>query len=289
MTRSEEQDGIRVPAHEPLLILEGGPAGPLGRAAARPAPYTQLGRAVPQVSNLLYRRFPNRQAVQGSNAPACGAASGFGNPRYGRLGSLRYEKNASSPPLYLKTIDACKVQGKTPLLDEATCRLGQKRGLVRALQKRLLRDAVSGPGSPQRRFTGAMRAKFSGRSSHEPPLFTRFMAPMCIQFWRSKRPVNLDQVQGFKARNFGWANSHPGLLPRGGERFGRLWCLRQFQWWSAQRFIGRENHRQPHRMTTIPVVERREGNDKCGKRQFAATSAGGPVLQKGNDSSDRMG
>jgi hypothetical protein len=53
------------------------------------------------------------------------------------------------------------------------------------------------------------------RPLHEPS--PRFMAPMCIQFWRSKLPMNLDQVRGFKARHFVWANSHPGLLPRGGE------------------------------------------------------------------------
>ena len=112
-TADGQPNEVRVnvrPSHEPLLIWEGGTAGPLGSAAARPAPYTQLGRAVPQVSNRLYRRFPNRQAVQGSKAPACGAASGLGNPRYRRLGSLRYQKAASSRPLYLKTIDACKGQ-----------------------------------------------------------------------------------------------------------------------------------------------------------------------------------
>jgi len=69
-----------------------------------------LAQAVPQVSNPLYRRFPNRQAVQVSNAPACGAASGFGNPRYSRLGSLRYKKPSRPGRCILKTIDACKVQ-----------------------------------------------------------------------------------------------------------------------------------------------------------------------------------
>jgi hypothetical protein len=34
--------------------------------------------------------------------------------------------------------------------------------------------------------------------------------------------VGGSQVQGFKARNFVWANSHPGLPPRGeGEWFDR--------------------------------------------------------------------
>jgi hypothetical protein len=74
-------------------------------------PYMPLARAAPQVSNLRYRRFPNRRAVQGSDAPACGAASGLGNPRDGRLGSLRYKKAASSRPLDLKTVDACEGQG----------------------------------------------------------------------------------------------------------------------------------------------------------------------------------
>jgi hypothetical protein len=31
----------------------------------------------------------------------------------------------------------------------------------------------------------------------------------------------------------------PGLLYRGGEWFDRFWCLWQFQWWSARRFVGR--------------------------------------------------
>ena len=79
-----------------------GDMSPRPKAASCPAPYTPLARAVPQVSNRLYRRFPNRQAVQGSKAPACGAATGFGNPRYRRLGSLRYQKAASSRPLHLK-------------------------------------------------------------------------------------------------------------------------------------------------------------------------------------------
>jgi len=51
---------------------------------------------------------------------------------YRRLSRLRYKKAASSRPLYLKTMDACKVQGKTPLCDEAACRPVQKRGPVRA-------------------------------------------------------------------------------------------------------------------------------------------------------------
>jgi hypothetical protein len=33
--------------------------------------------------------------------------------------------------------------------------------------------------------------------------------------------------------------------------------------------------------TMIPVVERREGNNKCGKRQFAATPASGPGWMAG--------
>ncbi len=36
-----------------------------------------LREAYRRLPNLLYRRFPNRQAVQGSNAVACGAAGRF--------------------------------------------------------------------------------------------------------------------------------------------------------------------------------------------------------------------
>jgi hypothetical protein len=57
--------------------------------------------------HLRYRRFPNRQAVQGSNAAACGAASRFGNLRDGRQGSLRHPKASSSRPLAAFEIRKC--------------------------------------------------------------------------------------------------------------------------------------------------------------------------------------
>jgi hypothetical protein len=40
--------------------------------------------------NRLYRGFPNPHAVCQANTLGIATASGFGNPRYSRLGSLRY-------------------------------------------------------------------------------------------------------------------------------------------------------------------------------------------------------
>jgi hypothetical protein len=39
-----------------------------------------------------YRRFPNRQHMANGSAANQVGACGFGNPRYSRLGSLRYEQ-----------------------------------------------------------------------------------------------------------------------------------------------------------------------------------------------------
>jgi hypothetical protein len=47
---------------------------------------------VAQVSNLLYRRFPNRQGLE-----TFGASAGLENPRYSRLGSLRYNLRMKYP------------------------------------------------------------------------------------------------------------------------------------------------------------------------------------------------
>jgi len=118
------------------------------KAAPYPAPYPHLAQGVPQVSNLLYRRFPNRQTVQELNAPACGAASGFGNPRYRRLGSLRYKIAASSGPQPLKTIDADKVQ-PTP----ASCGSGGPPAWPRAPSPKP-RAFFSYPKSVQESFGG---------------------------------------------------------------------------------------------------------------------------------------
>ena len=64
--------------------------------------------------NLLYRRFPNRQTVRVPGAPVMRTACGLGNPRYSRLGSLRYKKTAPPLRLHLKPIDAYKVQDVSP-------------------------------------------------------------------------------------------------------------------------------------------------------------------------------
>jgi hypothetical protein len=48
--------------------------------------------------------FPIGGPVRRPGAPTRRTACGLGNPRYGRLGSLRYEKTASSPPTDLKTM-----------------------------------------------------------------------------------------------------------------------------------------------------------------------------------------
>jgi hypothetical protein len=81
-----------------------------GRAPAGPAPYRHLAGVYRRFPNLPYRRFPHRQAVQKSDAPGKRTVGGLGNPRYGRLGSLRYKKAAPSLALHLKPIKACKMQ-----------------------------------------------------------------------------------------------------------------------------------------------------------------------------------
>jgi hypothetical protein len=48
--------------------------------------------------NLPYRRFPNRQAVQKPGASGWRMVGGLGNPRYSRLGSLRYAGKARPRP-----------------------------------------------------------------------------------------------------------------------------------------------------------------------------------------------
>ena len=60
-----------------------------GGGASRPSD-THLAGAYRRFPNLRYRRFPNRHAGQKSGAPGERMVGGLGNPRYGRLGSLRY-------------------------------------------------------------------------------------------------------------------------------------------------------------------------------------------------------
>ena len=79
-----------------------------------PVPYRQLAPVYRRFPNLLYRRFPNRRTVRVPGAPVWCTACGLGNPRDGRLGSLRYEKTAPGRPLHLKPINAHKVQAAAP-------------------------------------------------------------------------------------------------------------------------------------------------------------------------------
>ena len=48
--------------------------------------------------NLLYRRFPNRQTNPKAEVLDCGMVCGLGNPRYSRLGSLRYATGVRLAP-----------------------------------------------------------------------------------------------------------------------------------------------------------------------------------------------
>ena len=86
---------------------------------------------VPQVSNRLDRRFPNRLAERIGGEPGIRLARRLGNLRYRRLGSRRYRlgRLAGPDPLsngsHIK--DPCQVQGMTALWDGATCRPVPKR------------------------------------------------------------------------------------------------------------------------------------------------------------------
>jgi len=129
------ETGLAGPAHEPTLIWEGGPADPFGSAAARPAPYTH-----PWFSNAA---AGTRRLFGSADFQVCGIA-GFQTrwlhrklvpSTLGRPADLEIGDTAGWKPAVRLAQAACKVQGKTPLLDEATCRLVQKHGPVRALQQ----------------------------------------------------------------------------------------------------------------------------------------------------------
>jgi hypothetical protein len=63
-----------------------------------------------------------------------------------------------------------------------------------------------------------------------------------------------------------YGRPHPGLLPRGaGERFGRLWCRRQFQWWSTQWFMGRGKRKHDGDADCATTEKRR-----CDDRAFSS-------------------
>jgi hypothetical protein len=57
----------------------------------------KLAKTCRRFPNLLYRRFPNRQSVPKLGAPGERTVGGLGNPRYSRLGSLRYSEAACPP------------------------------------------------------------------------------------------------------------------------------------------------------------------------------------------------
>ena len=52
----------------------------------------QVARVWRRFPNLLCRRFPNWQTLGLMGAPPSRETCGFGNPRHGRLGSLRYQR-----------------------------------------------------------------------------------------------------------------------------------------------------------------------------------------------------
>ena len=102
----------------PVRDESGGNARRVRECGGPPCTLHASCAGVPQVSNLLYRRFPNRLAERIGGEPDIQLARRLGNLRYRRLGSRRYRLGRLAGPNPLSNCshikDPCKVQNLLP-------------------------------------------------------------------------------------------------------------------------------------------------------------------------------